>query len=211
MFYIGSTSIKRINSGYRGSVLSRQYKDIWKSELNKNPHLFKTIIISEHQTRHDALNKEEKLQRTLKVLSSPMYINMCYANCGFGGGMVGKDNPMFGKTRSDASVRMKHNNPMKNPEIAKKVSKNKKGKPSKMRGSKNPNQTKRLLENNPMKNPVSIERMLAKRKPEDSGKGQIWIANIYTKKRTRIDPSKFDDGMINSGWVILSNRLPIPD
>lgn len=79
-FYIGSTSIENINKGYHGSVSSNRYKDIWKSELKTNPNLFKTIVISTHQTREEALAKEMFLQQKMNVAKSPMYINMAIAN-----------------------------------------------------------------------------------------------------------------------------------
>ena len=44
-FYIGSSSIDIINNGYRGSVSSKEYKQIWKTELKNNSHLFKIMII----------------------------------------------------------------------------------------------------------------------------------------------------------------------
>ena len=53
--YIGSSSVDRIlNKNYRGSVTSKRYKSIWKSELKLHPELFTTVIISYHNTRQDA-------------------------------------------------------------------------------------------------------------------------------------------------------------
>lgn len=82
-FYIGSTSIEKINSGYLGSVSSVQYHKIWKSETTNHPEHFRTIIISIHTTREEALKREEEFQRSLNVVRSPLYINMAYANMGF--------------------------------------------------------------------------------------------------------------------------------
>ena len=45
-----------------GSVRSKKYKDIWKSEIRNHPELFKVKIISIHDKREDALLKEEKLR-----------------------------------------------------------------------------------------------------------------------------------------------------
>lgn len=78
-FYIGSTSIENINKGYHGSVASKKYKDIWFSELKRNPNAFKTIIITTHQTREDALEKEIYFQTKMNVANSQMYINMAIA------------------------------------------------------------------------------------------------------------------------------------
>lgn len=78
-FYIGSTSSKILSSGYNGSVCSVKYKDVWKEERKLNPHLFKTRIISTHMNRQDAYSKEEKLQKHLDVVRSPLYINCSFA------------------------------------------------------------------------------------------------------------------------------------
>ena len=78
-FYIGSTSLDKIYKGYRGSVQSKKYKDIWKSELKQNPHLFKTKIISQHSDRKEALIKEDFLQRRLNAVESSLYINKSYS------------------------------------------------------------------------------------------------------------------------------------
>lgn len=79
-FYIGSTSIKNIEHGYRGSVKSKKYKNIWKEELNNNPFLFSTKIISTHISKQDALLKEYNFQVSLGVMNSPMYINEAVAS-----------------------------------------------------------------------------------------------------------------------------------
>jgi hypothetical protein len=50
----------------------------------------------------------------------------------------------------ESSKRMKENNPMKNPETAKKVSESKKGTPAWNKGVPNPEQSKRMKENNPV-------------------------------------------------------------
>ena len=79
-FYIGSSSLNKVNDGYRGSVTSNKYGITWKEELKNNPHLFKTIIISKHNTRPEAMDKELILQTKLNVVKSPMYINMSFAS-----------------------------------------------------------------------------------------------------------------------------------
>jgi hypothetical protein len=64
-FYIGSTSVVKINNGYRGSVKSKKYKEIWKSELKNNPNLFTTKIVTIHDSRQEALDKEDLLHKKL--------------------------------------------------------------------------------------------------------------------------------------------------
>jgi hypothetical protein len=78
-FYIGSSSVKKISLGYNGSVCSTKYKDIWNLERKLNPSLFKTTIISTHNTRQEAYCKEEKLQKHLDVVKSPLYVNCSFA------------------------------------------------------------------------------------------------------------------------------------
>ncbi len=78
--YIGSTSVNRINKGYRGSVKSKKYEQIWKSELKENPHLFETRILTTHETREEAFNEEVRYQIEHDVVRSQQYINMAVAN-----------------------------------------------------------------------------------------------------------------------------------
>lgn len=78
-FYIGSSSITKIENGYHGSVSSIKYGDIWKQELKENPELFKTHIISTHESRQEALDHERFLQESLNVVKSPDYINVSLA------------------------------------------------------------------------------------------------------------------------------------
>jgi hypothetical protein len=78
-FYIGSTSIEKINRGYKGSVSSFQYRSLWKQEIQKSPHLFKTTVLTTHTTRKEALDRELKFQKHLKVVQSPLYVNVAYA------------------------------------------------------------------------------------------------------------------------------------
>ena len=114
MFYIGSTSISKLNSGYRGSVLSKKCKETWNNELSANPHLFETKIISYHVTREHAFDKEETLQRLLNVVPSEMYVNESYAKGGFS---------MAGKSLSEEHKR-KLSNIMKSDEMKSKLSPN---------------------------------------------------------------------------------------
>lgn len=125
MFYIGSSSIKKIEKGYHGTVTSKKYKLIWQAELKINSHMFKTIILSKHKSDKEAKQKELKLQVLLKVKNSPMYINESYASpSGFyGRSITGKDHPNYGKKQSEKEIIEKSNRMKKmyeeNPQIAK--------------------------------------------------------------------------------------------
>lgn len=106
-FYIGSTSVDKINKGYHGSVSSKKYKQIWYSELKNNPNLFRTHIITTHSTREEAIEMEYKFQRKLNVVKSKLYINQSLANVrGYHGRSVsGENNPFFGREHSIESKR----------------------------------------------------------------------------------------------------------
>ena len=75
-FYIGYSSIKKINEGYNGSVSSQKYQYIWLKERKDNIHLFSTKIIKTFNTRKEANIHEEYLQTFLNVHKNSMYINM---------------------------------------------------------------------------------------------------------------------------------------
>jgi hypothetical protein len=128
MFYVGSTSVSKIKNGYRGSVASKAYKEIWITELKNNPQLFETKIISFHSKREEAIQKENLFHKKLGVVLNDLYINRANAildGC-FGSDNKGVNNPMFGTVREDAKIRLLTNNPMKNSKIAAKVSHKKK-------------------------------------------------------------------------------------
>ena len=99
-FYIGSSSIDKIENGYHGSVKSKKYQKIWNDEIQHNQHLFKTKIISIHNSRHEALLKEKDLQVKLNAVKSPMYINESLAqiNGFFGRDVSGKNNPAYNRS-----------------------------------------------------------------------------------------------------------------
>lgn len=89
MFYIGSSSVKRVQAGYRGSVSSLMFKKIWRQELKTNPHLFNTQIVYTCDTDKQARSKERSLQEQLDVIKSPLYINRSTAKVNGFFGSVG--------------------------------------------------------------------------------------------------------------------------
>lgn len=91
MFYIGSTLINKItrkHNPYKGSVLSEEYRDIWKSETKNNPCDFTVKILKTFQNRDDAFNYERYVQKYFSVVQNEMYTNKAYANDKFN--MYGK-------------------------------------------------------------------------------------------------------------------------
>lgn len=112
--YIGSTSTVNIQNGYKGSVSSKKYKSIWKSELKSHPELFSIEIISTHDTRREATYKELQLQKMFNVIKSDTFINLSYAtkNGCFGSDKSKENNPNYKKspskeTRLKQSISMK--------------------------------------------------------------------------------------------------------
>lgn len=105
-FYIGSTSEKRLRSGYNGSVKSKKYKTIWDTERAENPHLFKTTKLSRtYHTYKEAQRVEARLQKSLGVVRSSMYVNMAIAtsNGCFGRDVSGANHPLFNKGHTESS------------------------------------------------------------------------------------------------------------
>jgi len=101
MFYVGSSSIEKIEKGYKGSVSSKKYKTIWKQELKENPHLFKVKIISYHHDRKLATIKENYFHKKLNVVKSPLYINQSNAipDGIYGESLVGNKHSCYGKKK----------------------------------------------------------------------------------------------------------------
>lgn len=99
-FYIGSTSIEKINNGYYGTVKSKDYCEVYKNELKHNKHLFDIKILTSHKTRKEALQKENMFHRKLNVVKNCLYINKMYAS---GSGLIlkGDKNPFFGKKHTE--------------------------------------------------------------------------------------------------------------
>ncbi len=96
-FYIGSSSVEKVQNGYHGSVESIMWGKIWRQELKDNSHLFETKIVKTYNDRQEATNKEYKLQVALKVINNDMYINQAVAaKDGFFGRIVtGKNHPNY--------------------------------------------------------------------------------------------------------------------
>lgn len=84
-FYIGSTTFEKIANGYHGSVTSRKYRDIWRQELNENPHLFitKPIPNAAAETAGEIVEIEAEWQRLFDVVKDPDFINQSFAAGGF--------------------------------------------------------------------------------------------------------------------------------
>lgn len=132
-FYIGSSSIQKIKNGYRGTVLSKKYKDVWNKELKTNPKLFNVEILSTWPTRQEALTEELHLHNEFNVVKSSEFINMAKANIhGFlGMDVSGANNPRYGCIMSEETktkIGNKNKNRKVSEETRKKLSISRKGK-----------------------------------------------------------------------------------
>lgn len=78
--YIGSTKLQNIHNGYRGSVTSKKYKEIWKNELNESFNKFKIRILSVHHCDIEAREEEKRIQIKHDVVKSDLYINLAIAS-----------------------------------------------------------------------------------------------------------------------------------
>lgn len=97
-FYIGSSSIDKVNSGYVGSVQSKKYGKTFRDELKNHPELFDVIILDEFDTKEYALICELKYQKKLDVIKSNEFMNMALAqpNGFFGMDNSGENHPRYG-------------------------------------------------------------------------------------------------------------------
>jgi hypothetical protein len=114
-WYIGSTSVEKIEQGYHGSIKSKKYKAIYYQELRDHPELFKTDIIKVFETRREATQNEYELQVACDVVKSKDYFNMSFAapNGFFGMSAFMEGSPRFGKKHTEEACK-------KNSECAKK-------------------------------------------------------------------------------------------
>jgi hypothetical protein len=100
MFYIGRSTVKNVQNGYHGSVSSKLYKQIWLEELEQNPHLFETKILTVHATKKEAAEQEEYFHKKHQVHKNPLYINQATGAGTFHADIRGKKNPWYGKSRT---------------------------------------------------------------------------------------------------------------
>ncbi len=77
--YIGSSTVSKVKAGYNGSIASVQYGSIYKQEQRAHKSLFSTEIISLHETREEAFDKELELHRLYDVVESDDYMNLSMA------------------------------------------------------------------------------------------------------------------------------------
>lgn len=102
-FYIGSTSRVKLEKGYRGSVKSLRWKDIYKTEVKENPGAYTHQVLASFYTREEALQSEKEFQLLYNAVKSDLFVNRSLASEKgfFGANMEGMNNPMYGRNISD--------------------------------------------------------------------------------------------------------------
>jgi hypothetical protein len=74
--YIGKGKTKDVLSGrYKGSVSSKQYRDIFNRLKKESPHLIHSEIINQFETNEEAIAEEIKLHAMYDVARCPVFMN----------------------------------------------------------------------------------------------------------------------------------------
>jgi len=194
-WYIGHSTLEKIQNGYNGSVSSKKYKSIYIKEQKENKHLFKTRILSYYKTRALAIIEEERLQLKHNVAKNDKYINMSYARANgfFGLSIFGKDHPSYGKKQSkeyceriklrqlgeNNSFYGKHHSEETILKIKAKIT----GKNNHFYGKKH--------------TPESIKKI---KELSGTSIGTTYVYNLKLKKTRRVKGEELDI-LLNSGWI----------
>jgi hypothetical protein len=120
--YIGKGKTKDVISGkYKGSIRSKQYRDIFNKLKKESPHLVQSEVINQFETNEEAIAEEIKLHKLYDVKNCPVFMNKANQTakgCAFANGLKGEKHPLYGKkhsaeTRSrQSAVKKGENNPM---------------------------------------------------------------------------------------------------
>jgi hypothetical protein len=67
-----------LKKGYRGSVSSAKWQNIWKQEIKNHPHLFRTYIIpgTSRNSKEEITKLEGQWQKLFDVLNDINFINL---------------------------------------------------------------------------------------------------------------------------------------
>nr|CAI3971128.1 homing endonuclease [Ochrobactrum phage ORM_20] len=195
-FYIGYAKVSAIEKGYRGSVSSKSYKNLWDKEIKENPHLFRVKILEIFNTWKEAHYKEIELLEHFDVRNSSLFINKgifkYHLKVGKGvhhpfyGKMSGKDNKFYGRTHSKEtrerwSLKRKGKN---NPFFGKEHSEETKSRWSEIRRGKN------LGKDNPNFGKKGTEEKAAKLKEMHERRRLEKLGLIEVDEATRIKREK---------------------
>ena len=100
-FYIGSTTVENIKKGYRGTVSSKKWSSLWKQLIKNDFNSFDIVILKTFNTRYEAYEYENSIQRANNVVNSPLFVNESYALFGLECSMKGELNPRYGIASPD--------------------------------------------------------------------------------------------------------------
>lgn len=191
--YIGSCKLEKIKNGYNGSVSSKKYKKIYEEEQRNNKHLFKTRVLSVHETGVEAREKELDLHINYDVVLSEKYFNESLAQPKgfFGRGVSGENNPMYGRSRKGE----KHKGGENISKSLREFFKSDKGLEEREKRSK------RLAgENNPMYGKTHTEEERIKRSIAYSNEGNPMYGKTHTEEtRKKISDSRRGKPSPNKG------------
>jgi hypothetical protein len=204
-WYIGSSYEQKVLNGYNGSVKSKEFKDIYKSEQKVNKHLFKTRIISFHKTQQEAINEELRLHHKHNVVINKKYFNKSLASVNgfFGMNISGELHPMFGRTHSEKTKqKISEANSGKTHSIESKA---------KMSGENNHNFGKKLSKEHKQKiseansgeKNINFGKAMSdktKQKLSKTNLGRIWIKNLIENISKKINTSEFAE-YEKLGWI----------
>lgn len=198
--YVGSSKISKIEEGYKGSVASKEFCQIWNDEIRDNPQFFTTEIFSKHKTRKSAMKAELKFQKNNQVVKSEYWFNKAEArvNGFFGMDVSGKKNPMYGKSRTGEKHKGGEN-----------ISSGLKNYYKSDRSDKHKSDSKkRLLENNPSKNLEIIQknkdtwksngRNIGNKNPMWGKEGRLSGKRLYNNG---LITKAFIEGQQPQGWI----------
>jgi hypothetical protein len=201
-FYIGHSSISKVESGYHGTVLSKKYKSIYDAELLEHPELFKTIQLTKHKTKKEAHTKEKQFLKHFNAKHNPMFFNMNNAD----GAPSFKGFKHSAKTK--ARMRNKHKGKKFSTESRQKMSLSRTGELNHFYGKNHSEETKLKMRKSHVGKQFSNEH---KEKIRNFHKGKQWNAQkwvvtfpegnkeIITNKRQFCKNYKLNEGTLRMG------------
>ncbi|AKE44688.1 HNH endonuclease [Sinorhizobium phage phiM9] len=88
-FYAGFTRVSNMIDGYHGSVSSEEWEEIWRSEINQHPQLFRRKIIRTFSTKKEASDFEIEFLTHFDARRSHLFVNKTNGAKNFCGNIEG--------------------------------------------------------------------------------------------------------------------------
>lgn len=203
-YYVGSSSVKNVMDGYKGSVSSREYKEFWTSTPRED---FKVEILTTHETRDESFEEEYQYQIKHDVVKSPLWFNrsLCVRNGFFGRDVSGENNPMYGKSRVGETRR---------PGTGENISKGQKLFYQTERGQQEKERSRRrMTNNNPSTDPETMKKIKEtwKKNKRNLGEKNGMFGKTSPMKGKKlynngIVVKSFMEGTQPEGWIL--GRIP---